>query len=584
MRQETIVNAPEEANFMSEFMSILPYGVLDKQITGCGGTTIALKNNEDYILSVPNVEMITNKCYYINKDSELIFGVQSDTISKQNLESYINNCKKLKLPIKIMVTYDSTPKLIKILSELKLSPYQDFKLLVDEYQEFLTAYSYRSEAIDKLILECKRFNYITYLSATPIPFEYEPEFLKILPRTNIIWSNTECIKPIAVQSTKINTLLKNMITKFKMFNGLYLGEYKHNIMAKELYIFCNSVKTIKQICKDCSLSNNEVKIVCSDTPANKNTLGNLRISKAHDTNKGITFITSKAYKGTDFFSENGLIIVYSDASKENTLVSIEIDMYQIMGRLRNVENPFKNVVIHLYNNISLLNMDSKGFEKIQNMQQIFSYDWINRFNSFNEEDRLTFIRLEEPDIYSYFEDGKAYFNEMAKNHKQFEFDALKKTYNTGLTVKQAYEKSKKFKNSKTMIKSFDDSKIRSLFNSVELKDKYEFCHAGLDCTDDVRKHIDALGIDKIRALEYNARNIMKAYNLVINTKVITEELIALKLDGFYDSTEVKNILSKIYDKFTIAISPKASDILKYALCKKHQIQVNNIRVNGYLFS
>jgi hypothetical protein len=581
MRNTTTINAPENANFMSEFMSVLPYGVLDKQITGCGGTTIALTNKENYILSVPNVEMITNKCYYINKDSELIFGVQSDTISKQNLEQYINNCKNAELPIKIMVTYDSTPKLIKMLIDLQLNPYQDFKLLVDEYQEFLTAYSYRSEAIDGLIVECKKFNYITYLSATPIPFEYEPEFLKILPRTDIIWANTECIKPIAIQSTKINTLLKNMITKYKMFNGLYLGEYKHNIMAKELYIFCNSVKTIKQICKDCSLSNAEVKIVCSDNAINKTTLGNLKISKAHDPNKGITFITSKAYKGTDFFSENGLIIVYSDASKENTLVSIEIDMYQIMGRLRNAENPFKNVVIHLYNNITLIDMDSKSFEKLQNIEEKESYNWIDWFNALDIDERQLYIEKKEPNIYSYFQDKQAHFNEMAKNHKQFEFDALKKTYNTGLTVKQAYEKSEKFKNSKTMIRSLDDTKIRGLFNSVELKDKYEYCYVGLDCTENIKEHIDVLGIDKIRALKYDGRNITKAYSLVINTENIKSELSKLNLSGFYSSDAIIDILKKIHDILDISLIPKAVDIMKYIQCRKTFNRINGMKLNGY---
>ncbi len=31
--------------------------------TGCGGTTIVLENNENYVIAVPTTELITNKCY-----------------------------------------------------------------------------------------------------------------------------------------------------------------------------------------------------------------------------------------------------------------------------------------------------------------------------------------------------------------------------------------------------------------------------------------------------------------------------------------------------------------------------------------
>ena len=30
---------------------------------GCGGTTIALKNGENYVIAVPTTELIENKCY-----------------------------------------------------------------------------------------------------------------------------------------------------------------------------------------------------------------------------------------------------------------------------------------------------------------------------------------------------------------------------------------------------------------------------------------------------------------------------------------------------------------------------------------
>ena len=43
-------------------MEDLPHNcIFNKVITGCGGTTVALSNNECYIIAVPTQELIKNK-------------------------------------------------------------------------------------------------------------------------------------------------------------------------------------------------------------------------------------------------------------------------------------------------------------------------------------------------------------------------------------------------------------------------------------------------------------------------------------------------------------------------------------------
>ena len=71
----------------------------------------------------------------------------------------------------------------------------------------------------------------------------------LLPKYRIVWNNTKLIKPIGIESTKPLQLLKNIITKFVMFDGVIL-DYRDDIKADELYIFCNSVAAIKSIIKD----------------------------------------------------------------------------------------------------------------------------------------------------------------------------------------------------------------------------------------------------------------------------------------------------------------------------------------------
>jgi hypothetical protein len=120
--------------YMKEFMTELPHGILNKILTGCGGTTVAIDNGEDYIIAVPNVEMVINK-----KKSKPHL-----TVVYGSLPLIIDWSK----PIKIMCTYDSLERICQELNKT-VDVYLRFKLLIDEYQEFLTAYSYRSKIIHK---------------------------------------------------------------------------------------------------------------------------------------------------------------------------------------------------------------------------------------------------------------------------------------------------------------------------------------------------------------------------------------------------------------------------------------------------
>ena len=51
-----------EGNYL--IMQDLPHNcIFNKVVTGCGGTTIALTNTENYIIAVPTTELIENKCH-----------------------------------------------------------------------------------------------------------------------------------------------------------------------------------------------------------------------------------------------------------------------------------------------------------------------------------------------------------------------------------------------------------------------------------------------------------------------------------------------------------------------------------------
>ena len=53
-----------EINSKNGFINLpdLPHNcIFNKVVTGCGATTVALFNDEDYVIAVPTVELISNK-------------------------------------------------------------------------------------------------------------------------------------------------------------------------------------------------------------------------------------------------------------------------------------------------------------------------------------------------------------------------------------------------------------------------------------------------------------------------------------------------------------------------------------------
>ena len=51
----------------------LPHNcIFNKVVTGCGGTTVVLRNSEDYVIAVPTTELIINKTGRTNAGSSVL--------------------------------------------------------------------------------------------------------------------------------------------------------------------------------------------------------------------------------------------------------------------------------------------------------------------------------------------------------------------------------------------------------------------------------------------------------------------------------------------------------------------------------
>ena len=170
------IQIPTSVNHISDFTNELPKNCLfDKGITGCGGTTLAITNNENYVICVPFVNLIDCK---IAKHSELL-GVKAG-ISVTDIRNYIKETEV----IKIMVTYDSLDKVISALGD----KVNEVNLLVDELHLLFNQYTFRKEAINKVLRSYTAFKSYCFMTATPLKEKYTLKELKDIDVVRYEWN------------------------------------------------------------------------------------------------------------------------------------------------------------------------------------------------------------------------------------------------------------------------------------------------------------------------------------------------------------------------------------------------------------
>ena len=334
----------------------LPHNcIFNKVVTGCGGTTIALKNGENYVIVVPTTELIENKCYppkdengnsivwkAENRKAGLspvrnlfgLYGTFTPTL-KKGLKEYLSK----EGTKKIMCTYDKIPSLVSLIIP------KEYRLLVDEYHNLLKIYSYRKEAVEGVLEHFNEFKSYCFMSATPIAMDFKPDALKDVEECIADWKHIEPLTILPYKTNRAYMLTANLIKAYQREGYIKKDELK----SYEAYFFINSVTEIKKILEYTHLTNDDCRIICADEDKNRRTLGEYQISSSTDAPKKFNFITSKSFEGVDFYSETGICYVVSNIHNEHTLLSVDMDIPQIAGRIRNTNNPFRNLVVHIFN-------------------------------------------------------------------------------------------------------------------------------------------------------------------------------------------------------------------------------------------
>ena len=579
-------------------LSDLPQNcIFNKVITGCGGTTVALFNDRNYVISVPTTELIVNKTglneaglsTITSPDGKTkvevfgLFGVFSYKVKKE-LKEYLSTSGVKK----IMCTYDKVAALSKILNP------SEYQLLVDEYHILLKAYSYRHRAINGVLSHYKDYKSFCFMSATPISPEFKPLALEGVEEVNAVWDDTDTLFVSLERTNKPYIKAANIINAYKKDGFVSMNGNK----SYEAFFFINSVTDIANILQYCELTNDEVKIVCADTDENRRKLAGYTISNSRSENKPFTFITSKSFEGADYFSETGVCYVVSNSSNTNTLLDISTDIYQIAGRIRTETNPFRTFLVHIFNTTGRRNLDldtsyeeivertNKEVERDNKIIEIVNDNPTNSDRLFNKE----YVKKDK--------DGKYYLDEMIVKLDLYTIKLEQSIYKNGISIVKHYNENG-ILTTNPMYEKLEGT-LKSAGKKMSFKEaflKYAELAKNPYCMDEEAKNhlaaiqpliVDAynkLGEDKVRSLKYVKKAIETAL-LNQNKDNSNEYKVAKILNdyihiGFISSAELKANIAKAYEILGIIRKAKATDIEGYFDCKATSKRIEGKVTKGY---
>ena len=576
MKQE-IINGGN-ARYLGElerFKDGIPFGIVNKTKTDVGGTYVAANCSSNYIIVCPFKDLVNSIAADKNNRYE-VFKCYGG-VREYQFRKYIKN----NTTYKIAVTYDSLPKLIGWLSGT-----EGWKVLVDEYHLILEDMDFRYDAINGLMEEIQKFKYYSFLSATPIDLDFEIDFLKQLPHYKVQWNGVTKITPIRYKVTQLTKGLARFIQIF-LDEGISLPDINGNVSkVEELYIFINSVTSIKQIADTLKLNPDDVKICCADRIRNNKLLGEYQIESVSSPNKKINFFTKKCFQGCNLFTNNGLIIVASDAYRTQTLVDISTTMEQIAGRIRindEYQNIFRNVIVHLFSTNKNV-MSDEEFEMLMQDKEKEADKLLSGWSKLDKEERQTYIKRMNLDteLVSII-NGRMVYNNLKKQSFIYK-QALRKIYRDGISIRDSFMQSEKFeltnqnewedfniKLAKAMTVSYEQL-LKDYLDSPSESYEQEYPEFPL-----IKRYLKE---SEMNTLRWNREKMLKA---VEDKKLIDKVFLAIYQPGFISNQELKSKLKDEFGRLGIKLSPKATLIENCTLynVEKASRKIDGKTVSGY---
>ena len=643
--------------------------ILNKTLTGCGYTEYCIKNKMNIILCSPRRILLENKedqhpgeVYYVRNDIENQTNFEKDFSSKNSskaevlskvglsetevkekilklkdgIRDYYSSCQASPFreakPCKILVTYDSFRHVKEALGE-RIS---DFYIVIDEFQSIFTDAKFKSNTELEFVNQLKDLQKVCYVSATPMLTKYLEmlDEFKHLPYFELDWETLQpgrVIKPqINVKYCgKRNTIqseIKKVIEKYR--SGVYeVYRYRdengllQEIQSKEAVIYVNSVVDITKAIKLNKLTLSECNILISKT--NKNSTKIQRafglkksdgpfigtVPKLGEKHKMFTFCTRTVYLGADFYSTNARSFIFSNANIYCLSVDISLDLPQILGRQRLIENPWKNSA-DLYVTLKYEGEKSKKeYQEYMAKKEDATSRLLRVYKGALEDDKDALAEKYEID---------------AKN-SNYKRDYVAVNHHSGSSMLPVFNKLMQVAEMRTFeIQEYDYadrvsvlSRIDENYNISENKDKidatinnfkYQYttfvdkmkylCGQKENLSEDeynivlslvpmeYSNYITTLGIDLIKSKSYKKGDLDIEFKNLSQNQLVSSTLEMKVINEFnvgkrYTKVKIKEKLREIYSSLGYNSIPKASDIEQWFEIKSVLLSENGKRVHGF---
>ena len=597
--------------YISEWIDYdLPRGhvIVDKGVTGCGYTEYTLTNNLPTVLCSPRKLLLENKSEQHQNDLNILYlrneikDINDITLLRNKIRNHIFLCDEENLPIKFLVTYDSSHYIIDILKELGIL--HEFYFIIDEFQSiFLDAFFKSGVEFDfvEYLQDCPN---VLYLSATPMLDKYleKVDVFKDLPFYEIDWSMTGVVENIIIQRKFSTALTTDCIKIVKQYlEGKYPSTFtKDNkiVFSKEAVFYFNSISDIIRVINKTNLSPSQVNIICADDGVNGGKLKKIghnigKIPLKDEPNKMFTFCTKTAYIGSDFYSDNASSYVFADPNIKSLALDISLDLPQIVGRQRNRNNPFKNNIIIFYRTIRKTEMeDRETFDKTQEDRRNATKKLLDLFDKATLEEQREYVLKLKSDIKTskYERDfvsiskktGKPVYNSFVDIANERSWEVSQKDYQDKISVTKSLESlssniSEYQSDLEKEVQDFLNNKFYStgLFHEkmkmyCEFMDKHKGNKEVSEIllykikNSDFWKYYNFYGSSGCKSKEYIKKNLEQGMIDVSKTDELSSVIYKkFKVGDRFVNKDIKQILQDIYKDLGITSKAKATDLGKY---------------------
>ena len=624
--------------------------IIDKQITGCGFTEFCLTNDQNVILVSPRKILLENKeeqhkgdVFYATTGLEKQVDFEKDLTNnnrrltkkdleqqteeeklkikdaidklKSNLWDYRVQCVTQHKPCKILVTYDSFRHVKDTLGAAMIG----FQIVVDEFQSIFIDSKFKSSTEIEFLSQIQGLQKINFVSATPMIDKYLDmlDEFKDLPYYELDWETEDpsrVLKPkLIVHSCSrsimpaVNKVIQSYLSgEFESTIINIDGELKE-IISTEAVLYVNSVKNICDIIKNNGLTLENTNILCSRTSDNEDKVRSAFGLKKNDLkakniksvigsvptrgekHKMFTLCTRTVYLGADFYSTNARTFIFSDANIDSLTVDITLDLPQILGRQRLIENPWKNRADLYYKTINERNKITKQeSDEIIEKKKKKTEDLLSAYSTCFDTAKHTLAEKYQKDAkVSNYKDDYVAVNEHSGKDLLPVFNNLMMVSDMRCYEIQQIDYADRFRVFNNLSEHIGDDFefFNIMLNEIEnenttftermkliysLQCSSDFMKLLLDNLSDpsFAKYYYTIPKDRASTLNYQRGNLEKEYKSIksysINIDSMIEEIRARFLIGErYSKSEIKEILRLIYESNSYNKTPKANDLEQY---------------------